>query len=125
MYPLKDEAQPEWKASVRPPANHCPRRFCFNFVADGGSFAQGLHDDLESALEKAVLVRGDHCKGTFGRCCRESHDEHHTDWYEPDEPALKAAGLPWFFFIPSSAKVVDEMKAEYLREATALWGHAE
>jgi len=47
------------------------------------------------------------------------------DFCEPQEPELSRAGLPWFFFIADASKVVEELRAAYIAEATALWGTAE
>ncbi len=35
---------------------------------------------------------------------------------------LERHGLPWFYFIPSPDKVVEERREQYIREAKRLWG---
>ena len=89
----------EWKAEVKPPAFECPRKFCFLWDTSAGA-----------------------CGCPFGLCKRLDviHGEH--DFYEPHEPNLERASLPWFYFIPDGEKLVDEFRAEYEREAKRLWG---
>ena len=47
------------------------------------------------------------------------------DYYEPCEPRLEEAGLPWFYFFPNAYTIVDELKADYERESRELWGDGE
>ncbi|MBZ9750601.1 hypothetical protein K7W42_06975 [Deinococcus sp. HMF7604] len=54
--------------------------------------------------------------------CRRWSPEGKTDWYEPCEPLLERAGLPWFYFIPSPSKLVEELRGAYILESEALWG---
>jgi hypothetical protein len=126
MYALGEEdVAPVWKPEVRPAADACPRRFCFHFVGNGDRVARGLHSGLKHAMPVAAPLRGDHCGSSFGRCSRLRLGPGDKDWYEPHEPRLESAQLPWFFFIAKSGRVVAALKARYLLEARALWGSAD
>jgi len=72
-------------------------------------------------MRVAVAVVGDHCGWSAGRCTRGGlgGDE---DWYEPHEPELEGAGLPWFYFIANASTLVEELRSRYLAESSALWG---
>jgi hypothetical protein len=120
-----EEDVPSWKLHVRPPAGVCPRRFCFNLVPDGARFSPGLHAGVDEALAGALPVRGDCCTVPFGRCRRLGDGPGDGDYYEPCEPQLASAGLPWFFFIANSSQVVEGKRDQYLAEARALWGEAQ
>jgi len=117
--PIVEDPSP-WIATVRPPSRVCPRRFCFNFVADGSDFAPGLHGSVDEAVQASRRVIGDHCSGSFGRCSRGGL-EGDQDLYEPHEPALAREGLPWFYFISDASHVVDDLREAYVTESTALW----
>jgi hypothetical protein len=60
-------------------------------------------------MQDLLCVRLDSVRGT-------------NDFYEPDEPDLERAGLPWFYFIPDTHTLLGERKEPYLRESVALWG---
>ena len=67
-------------------------------MPDGSAFAGGLHADVNSALAEALPVQGDRCGLTFLRCRRLGLDAADPDGYEPNDPALRSAGLPTDFF---------------------------
>lgn len=123
MHRLPDQQDlPGWTAARKPPPEACPRQFCFHFVRAGARFAPGLHRRLDEAVTAADVVAGDQCGWSGGRCVRLGVAGADGDWYEPHEPELERAGLPWFFFIPDSSHLVQELRARYLAEAAALWG---
>lgn len=84
---------------MKPPALKCPREFCF------------LWDTSAAA-----------CGCPFGLCARLGGERGGRDFYEPHEPNLERADLPWFYFIPDADNLVDEAKEEYERGAKRLWG---
>jgi hypothetical protein len=106
----------------KPDALICPREYCFHWVAPGGDFAPGLSDDLDSALGRAVPSDTGRCSCTFGACVRSEPAGQNRDWYEPHEPNLLAAGLPWFYFIPDPYGIVSRLRKRYVRESELLWG---
>jgi hypothetical protein len=82
-----------------PPDKVCPRRFCFNFLEAGSSWAPGLHKSVDEALTKLQPVPEDQCGCFFGVCTRLDPVNGDADCYEPCEPALRQAGLPDDFFV--------------------------
>ena len=88
-----------WKAEMKPAALECPREFCFLWDTSAAS-----------------------CGCPFGLCTRLDSERGKHDFYEPHEPNLARAGLPWFYFIPDADKLANESKEEYEREAKRLWG---
>ena len=118
---MKSEAA---RANVKPDRQTCPERFCFHWLRSGSQFAAGLYNDLDDALKDMTIAQGDLCGCTFGVCKRLDSINGDHDWYEPHEPALEEIGLPWFYFIPSPEKVVDDIRRAYIRESESLWGVA-
>lgn len=114
--------QPKTDPSVKPSPEVCPRAFCFHYVSAGSSFAPGGYTDVEAALRATRPTADGHCGCSFGLCTRLGAPGADADWYEPDEPALERAGLPWFFFIPSAARLPADRQEEYVRESARLWG---
>lgn len=96
------EDRNKWNVNEKPFALVCPRKFCF------------LWGEAENQ-----------CRRTFGLCIRENTNNSRTDWYEPCEPELRKAGLPWFYFIPNKDHLVEEQKEEYERETQKLWKHSD
>jgi len=90
----------------------CPRRFCFCWGTDEPTTTGSL----------ATTPVADGCGCPFGRCVRADPERGEHDWYEPHEPNLRAAGLPWFTFIPAPDLLVPARRAEYVAESEALWG---
>jgi len=113
-----------WNPSTKPPPGICPEQFCFHWLEKGSRFAAGLHKNLEDALHHTVQQDVARCGCSFGICTRMSPAEGDHDWYEPHEPRLERAGLPWFYFIPRADKLVDELKSAYRSESEQLWGMA-
>lgn len=89
-----------WKIEEKPPALECPREFCF------------LWDDSE-----------DKYGCPFGLCKRLEADYGERDFYEPHEPNLEQADLPWFYFIPEVENLEAEWREEYKRKSKNLWRH--
>lgn len=113
---------PVWNPFRKPPAGVCPKDYCFHWLPAGSRFAPGVHDSLEEAFSRVQPVLTDQCGCTLGRCVRLDPVNGDGDWYEPCEPRLHQDGLPWFYFIPDSRKVVEELRDDYIRESEALWG---
>ena len=88
----------KWNVNKKPSALECPRKFCF------------LWDYNKSQ-----------CQRTFGLCIREDSINSQKDWYEPNEPELENARLPWFYFISNKEKLIDELREEYEGESQKLW----
>ena len=116
-----------WDKRVKPLADFCPGRYCFQWVPPGG--AADLSGRAYSSFQEAITRRADWielpqggCGCGFGVCTRFDPIAGDSDWYEPDEQALERDGLPWFYFIPSTDKLVPKFHARYLRESQALWG---
>lgn len=99
-----------WDKYTKPHANVCPEKYCFHWMSVFGM------------IDQPDVVRG-HCECEFGACARLHPVGCNHDWYEPCEPALAKDGLPWFYFIPSTDKLVAELHEQYLRESIALWGN--
>jgi hypothetical protein len=88
----------KWNVNKKPPEDICPEEYCFFWCGDENK-----------------------CRETFGVCRRSGPNSSNNDWYEPCEPELEKQGLPWFYFIPCSDKLVDELREEYNRESKKLW----
>ena len=115
-----------WNPHERPPPDTCPERFCFHWVPPGGS--ADLTGRKYDSIEEALSVRDDWtmlpnggCGCCFGVCTR-ADPAGDTDWYEPEEQALKQAGLPWFYFVSSVHKLANDFRERYISESTTLWG---
>ncbi len=87
-----------WKKEVKPSADICPQKFYF-FWCDETNI----------------------CRRTFGLCKREDSANSDKDWYEPCEPELKKADLPWFYFISSGEKLVENLREKYKIESAKFW----
>jgi len=116
--------QPTLGHSAKPSPEVCPRAFCFHYVPAGSSFAPGVSPSVEAAMRGARPTADSFCGCSFGRCTRLGAPGADADGYEPNEPALERAGLPWFFFIPSADSLPAEWQEEYLRESAWFWGAA-
>ncbi len=112
----------EWKPTEKPDATQCPGRFCWHWLSEGDLFAPGLHANHEEGLRRLQPIGAAHCGCSFGICRRSAPGRGGRDRYEPDEPELERAGLPWFYFLPSPDKIVDELRDRYIAESEALWG---
>lgn len=58
----------------------------------------------------------------FGLCTRLDPVGGDRDWYEPDEPDLEEAGLPWFYFA-SPRSLAPGLSERYIDESETLWGN--
>jgi hypothetical protein len=106
----------------RPDPRRCPERCCFNWVEQGDSFAPGFFPDLKSALSNVRRAEVGHCGLVgFASCCRLPESPGDVDLYEPCEPELERAGLPWFFFVSRPSVLTAEARERYEREAPAYW----
>ena len=116
-----------WDKQTKPPADFCPGKYCFHWVPSGG--AKDLTGRTYSSFQEAITRRADWsefpqggCGCGFGICTRMNPVTGDHDWYEPNEPAMERDGLPWFYFIPSTDKLVQDLHKPYLLESQALWG---
>jgi len=105
-----------WNPREKPPSDVCPKDFCFFWSKRGaridlaGRLFESLEDALEVLATETPVVRfSAGCRCVFGTCSRAVPAPGNRDWYEPHEPALKKAGLPWFYFIPSADKLVEDV----------------
>ncbi len=113
----------QWDLRVKPSPTQCPGRFCFLWVGKDDSFEPpgGLHDSFEEAIKAANVVALQSMCSCPSRCLRDAVSPGERDLYEPCEPALRAAGLPWFYFVATADSLTDEFREEYLRESKKLW----
>lgn len=63
------------------------------------------------------------CSCSWGTCSRLRPGKEARDYYEPCEPELAKAGLPWFYF-STLQNLRADFHERFLREAAALWGVA-
>ncbi len=103
-----------WKAEQKPNPHICPQAFCFFWCE-----ADAVVADVTGEAQRVIHP---HCGCQFGRCLRLYPLEGNHDWYEPHEPALAHAGLPWFYFIPAPVAVNEDLRSTYSAESEALWG---
>ena len=88
--------------NIKPSMCVCPKEFCF------------FWDSVEL-----------NCRESFGKCLRDQKSLSDRDCYEPCEPELERAGLPWFYFIPNADDLNPLLNEEYLRESEKLWDTTE
>lgn len=98
--------------ATKPDPLICPRKFCFHWQL-------GELTTVDTPVPSSA-TQG--CLCPFGVCTRLDSAGGDRDWYEPHEPNLAEAGLPWFFFIPTPAQLRAEFRARYHEESEALWG---
>lgn len=117
-----------WELHQSPPETVCPEDFCFHWVSAGGRTSPPgrVYASREQMFRDTVnwpeWPEGG-CGCSFG-LCRRLHDEQSlTDWYEPHEPRLEAAGLPWFYF-STLESLREDFHQTFIQEATQLWGEA-
>ena len=105
-----------WDSLKKPPLNICPEEFCFFWKEKGSGFALGLYNNLDEALMAIKPVEKSFCGCNFGKCIRNKENIEFCEvnnWYEPSEPVLEKAGLPWFYFInPEKLKKKDKKMYE-------------
>ena len=106
----------------KPDSLICPQQYCFHWLASGADFAPGLHANLEASLAVATRVDEARCGCGFGTCIRLDPTPTNRDWYEPHEPNLAAASLPWFFFIPDPFGLPGKARKRYINASERLWG---
>jgi hypothetical protein len=92
------------KPEEKPNPTECPKQFCFHWAEKGSRLAEGFYCSLDEALNHMAFVQDDFCACTFGLCIRLDSINGDKDWYEPNEPELERASLPWFYFIPAHTK---------------------
>ena len=116
----------DWDKHKRPPADVCPREYCFHWVAAGGKaappgrrYASSL-EMLRDSVNWPVWPEGG-CGCSFGLCKRLSSAAGDADYYEPHEWNLERAGLPWFYF-GRLENLQPKFREEFLRESARLWG---
>ena len=113
---------PQYDPTQKPPAHICPQHFCFFWQERGDFAAPGLYPSLADALRDMHEIERSACGCSFGRCVRDPDGSGPIDWYEPCEPALAQAALPWFYFTPGPHKLIPELHDQYITESELLWG---
>jgi hypothetical protein len=88
-----------WQQHIIPSPNICPKEYCFFWTEEGDYFAPDLYGDLQEALNNTKEITRSGCRCTFGKCVRNKDANGLKDWYEPCEPELEKAELPWFYFM--------------------------
>src|SRR5262245_23958151 len=114
-----------WDPRNKPPADLCPKGFCFHWAHRGDRIDTRGRDyaTFEEAVAAAqTVVLTAQCKCIFGTCSRAVSSPANRDHYEPNERALQAAGLPWFYFISGPENVGAESRDQYVSESAELWG---
>ncbi|MDR0443871.1 MAG: hypothetical protein LBH44_10735 [Treponema sp.] len=108
-----DNAKKNWDAHKTPSLDICPEEFCFMWEEKDSYFASGLYDNLNEAFAAKSPVFKSFCGNSFGKCIRDRNNQGYNDakdWYEPCEPFLETAGLPWFYFMnPETMKKRDKI----------------
>ena len=104
-----------YNPAEKPDPTVCPRQFCFFWRR------ANWNQKKVPAGERLYATEGD-CLCEFGTCTRLDPEHGDHDWYEPDEPDLEEAGLPWFYYIGSPNSLVPQLKEKYMLESEALWG---
>lgn len=122
----RKQDQRVWDPTQRPPAAVCPKSFCFNWVPAGG--VADMTGKTYSTFTEAVSPKAywtsfpsGGCGSIFGRCTRKDPENGDRDCYEPCEPNLRAAGLPWFYF-STTDNLHSDFHERFLRESEAYWG---
>ncbi len=100
-----------YKIEEKPDPSVCPQKFCFCWRM--GKVITAKHP------EPPTVAQG--CRSPFGVCTRLDPVNGDHDWYEPHEPNLREAGLPWFYFIVSPDGLTPTSKARYIVESEAMW----
>ena len=98
----------------KPDATVCPHEFCF-------FWRRANWNEMVPAYVRLYATEGE-CMCEFGTCTRLDPEHGDRDWYEPDEPDLQEAGLPWFYFIASPNSLAPQLKEKYTAESEAVWG---
>ncbi|HWI55109.1 MAG TPA: hypothetical protein VNT57_05425 [Desulfobacteria bacterium] len=104
-----------WKPKKKPPKYVCPKKYCIHWLEAGNSYAPRVFRDLEDALESVQWVSEESCGCSFGTCIRNEAEKGVHDWYEPNEPYLEKADLPWFYFISNPVKLKKDDRDIYDR----------
>jgi hypothetical protein len=112
LVPISEMNHKSVNPSEKPEPLVCPRQFCFFWRMD-----ELIHATVP---EPGTVAAG--CRCPFGVCIRCDVEEGDRDWYEPHEPNLEHAALPWFYFVPTPEKLVPGIRARYIQDSEALWG---
>lgn len=114
-----------WEPARRPPADQCPKKFCFHWIPPGGM--ADMTGKEYSSLREALATRSNWtpfpdggCSCMFGPCTRLDPVNGSRDHYEPCEPELLRAGLPWFYF-STLENLHPKFHEQFLRESQAHW----
>lgn len=132
---LNPNLMKKWNPRIKPPKHVCPKHYCFFFAGVDSEFAEGLYDNVAAAWKHLQLVTEDSCTcGFLGICIRQDPINGNNDWYEPCEPELSKARLPWFYFMskppaatdpadsPQEARQRYKQYKKYLKQSRLLWG---
>jgi hypothetical protein len=97
----------QFKLHKKPLKNICPEKFCFNWKDS-------------CLLSDSDLKEKSFCNisnlPNSPKCFRETNDLNNIDYYEPNEPELKKANLPSFYFINDINKynLTEKDKKDYM-----------
>lgn len=112
----------------RPSSGVCPEKFCFHWVPAGGmaDMTGASYPSLQEALKansRWTSFPEGGCACTWRVCARLDRKKGTRDFYEPCEPVLEDAGLPWFYF-STLRNLRADFHERFLKEAQAHWGAA-
>lgn len=116
----------KWNKYTKPPADICPKGFCFNWVPPGGEAdmsgkeLKSLEVAFESKNQWTKFPEGG-CSSGFGICSRLENIPNSSDCYEANEPLLEKHNLPWFYFYPSTQILHEDFHEAYLQESKKIW----
>ena len=85
-----------------------------------GRTYSSIQDAIRVSDEWTAFPNGG-CACSFGVCTRLDKEGGCRDFYEPCEPRLEEAGLPWFYFV-TLACLHPTFHARFKRESKAHWG---
>ena len=88
------------------------QHFCFFWQERGNFAAPGLYPTLADALRTMHEIERSGCGCPFEQCVRDPDGSGPINWYEPCEPALAEAGLPWFYFTPGPHTLIPELYSQ-------------
>jgi hypothetical protein len=115
----------KWNPKERPDTGICPREFCFLWVCAGGraDLSGKEYDSAQEAIaaaKRGTLFPEGGCGSFAGTCTRQDAENGVADMYEPHEPNLKKAGLPWFYFTDRES-LADERRDQFDKESAEWW----
>lgn len=117
----------KWNPKSKPDTAVCPEQFCFHWVPPGGAadLSGREYDSAEAAIDASnrwttFPEGGCAFRPDLGKCMRNDIQRGLKDVYEPHEPNLDDAGLPWFYFTTKES-LAEEFHEDYDRDSEAWW----